>query len=62
MKSNAQEQFTTAVKKRLVEKRMSITKLAQKIGRSRNGVSMAINHPTLFPITRAKIKKELALV
>jgi plasmid maintenance system antidote protein VapI len=53
-----QEKFSITAKKRLLERRMTITALARKLGFARNTVSMAINHPIL-PTVRERVAKHL---
>lgn len=60
MTTRAQAKSTKDIKKRLIEKEMTVSALARKLRRSRNGVSIAINHPTIFPKLKEKIVLELA--
>lgn len=53
--------FKTTVKKRLVDLDISVTALAQKIGVSRNAASIAINHETMFPGIKQRIREALGL-
>jgi len=55
-----QDSFPIAAKKRLIERRLTVTGLAKRLGFARNTVSMALNHPIL-PTVRRKIAKELHL-
>ncbi|WP_009960384.1 hypothetical protein [Verrucomicrobium spinosum] len=56
-----QPDFTTTVKKALIDRHLSVTDLAKKLKRSRNAVSRVINHPTVHPKLRKMIKEELRL-
>lgn len=58
---NAQARFKTDVKTRLVQTDSSVTELAESMGYTRNYVSIAINHPTMFPSLKARIAKHLGL-
>jgi plasmid maintenance system antidote protein VapI len=53
--------FTIAVKKRLLERGLSVTDFARKIGFARNTVSMSIHRRRNFPNVRAAIKQELGV-
>jgi len=55
-----QDNFTVAVKKRLLDKGLNVTKLAKKLGWSRNYVSRAINND-IYPTARREIGKELRI-
>ncbi len=57
----AQTDFTVRAKVRLVELGWSVTELARRVSRSRTAVSIAINHPTMFPRIQQLIKGELGL-
>lgn len=59
-KTATQDKFRVDAKKRLIEQRLSVTRLAQKLGFARNTVSMAINHPVL-PTVMHRVAKELKL-
>jgi len=49
------------VKKRLIERGLTVTALAERLGKSRVCVSQAINHATMFPGIQRRIRKELGL-
>ena len=53
--------WSKAVKKKLVDKEMTVTKLAKDIGRSRNMVSLVANGTRVSPEIREKINKRLGL-
>lgn len=55
------ERFRVAVKTRLLEQEKTITQLATELGYSRNGVSIAINHPTMFRRMKRRIAQHLHL-
>ncbi len=55
------QNFKTLVKKRLIDLGMTTTRLAERIGKERNTVSIAINHDSMFLPTKALIRKELGL-
>lgn len=55
-----QAKFALAAKTRLLERRLTITALAARLGFARNTVSMAINHSAL-PTVREKVAKYLKL-
>jgi hypothetical protein len=48
-------------KRRLLELGLSITQLAKDMGLARNTVSIAINHPTMLPGVKKRIRKHLRL-
>ncbi len=60
MPKRTQDKFKVAAKVRLLELDLTVTELATRIGKARNTVSMAINHP-VFPTVRERIAKELKL-
>lgn len=53
--------FRNTVKKRLIDRGLTVTALARKIGLARNTVNIAINHPSMFKPTKAAIRRELNL-
>lgn len=57
----AQPDFTIQVKTRLLELGLNVTKLAAHLGLSRNTVSTAIHHPTMFLDVQRRIKEALEL-
>ena len=57
---SSQDKFPIAAKKALLDRDLTITALAGRLGFARNTVSMAINHPIL-PTVRRKIAKHLKL-
>jgi transposase len=58
MRPTSQELFRRRVKIWLVHQNMTVTELAQKIGRRRDTVSTAI-HSKRFPKVRTQIAKEI---
>lgn len=59
--NNAQGDFALAAKTALLRAGMTVTSLARSLGLARNTVSIAINHPTMLPRVKARIRKKLAL-
>lgn len=57
----AQDNFRTDVKVRLIQRGLTVTALARKLKRSRNAVSIAINHASMFPSLKKRIRKEVGL-
>jgi predicted transcriptional regulator len=53
--------FKTTVKKRLVDLELKVTHLAKTLGLSRGAVSLAINHESMLPKVKDRIRKELSL-
>lgn len=53
--------FRVAAKTRLIELGVSVTELAHRLGLARNTVSIAINHETMMPSVKERIRKELNL-
>lgn len=53
--------FRTSAKVRLIELNLNVTKLARRLKLARNTVSMAINHETMLPTVKERIRKELGL-
>jgi predicted transcriptional regulator len=60
MSLRSQDKFRKVAKKALVERELTVTALATLLGKARNTVSMAINHP-VFPSVRRQIAEELKL-
>jgi plasmid maintenance system antidote protein VapI len=60
-KSAQGETFRLTAKKRLVELGWSVTDLANKVGVSRKAVSIAINHESMSPRMKDRIRKALKL-
>lgn len=58
---SAQSDFTSLVKKALIDRKLNQVKLARLIGKSRTAVTIAINHPTMFLDTQDLIRRELDL-
>lgn len=58
---SAQGLFKKAAKTALVAHEMSVTELARSLGLARNTVSIAINHPTMFPGVKRRISTLLKL-
>ena len=56
-----QSNFKLAAKTALVQRDMSVVDLASAIGKARNSVSIAINHPTMLPGVKKLIRKHLGL-
>ncbi len=56
-----QEDFTLLVKTCLLREQLSVTALAEELGYARNTVSIAINHPSMFPAVRQAIANRLGL-
>ena len=57
----AQGNFALAAKTALLQRSMTITALAQTLGFARNTVSIAINHPSMLPTVKARIRSHLGL-
>lgn len=58
--TNHARQFRRAVKADLADRELSVTRLAEQIGRSRNAVSRAINRGE-FPAVQNKIREALGV-
>lgn len=58
---NAQGDFTLAAKTALLRKGKTVTGLALELGLARNTVSIAINHPTMLPGVKVRIRSKLNL-
>jgi DNA-binding Xre family transcriptional regulator len=56
-----QTDFRLQAKSALLERRLSVTQLAQELGFARNTVSVAINHSTMHPTVKQRIAKHLAI-
>jgi len=56
-----QDHFRTAVKTRLIHENLSVSDLAKKLGLARNTVSIAINHASMLPTVKRRIKTTLRL-
>lgn len=56
---SAQASFKVAAKTRLLETESNVTELAEALGYTRNYVSIAINHPTMFPTLKRRIAEHL---
>ncbi|MBE7497108.1 MAG: hypothetical protein HS117_19375 [Verrucomicrobiaceae bacterium] len=59
--TTAQGDFALAAKTALLRRGMTVTALAETLGLARNTVSIAINHPTMLPRVKARIRKKLHL-
>lgn len=57
----AQDKFTLRVKMLLLTRQQTVTALADALGLARNTVSIAINHPTMLPTVKARIRSHLRL-
>lgn len=53
--------FKTEVKLQMVRLNLSVVTLAHKLGLSRTAVSTAINHETMLPTVKLRIKEALGL-
>lgn len=60
-KSAQASSFRVRTKTRLLERGLTVTDLAASLGRSRNAVSIAINHETMFPSIKKLIQEALKL-
>lgn len=60
MSTAAQDKFRRAAKRALLDRDLTVTALAVKLGKARNTVSIAIHHP-MFPAVRRAIARELKL-
>ena len=56
-----QDQFALQAKTRLLQLGLTVTQLADDMGLARNTVSIAINHPTMLPTVKRRIRKQLRL-
>jgi DNA-binding Xre family transcriptional regulator len=61
MPTKAQTNFAIQAKVKLLQRGWTVTELAKRVGRSRNAVSIALHHSTMFPLVRERIKEELGL-
>lgn len=59
--TGTQADFAKAARKALIDRGLTVTQLARHLKLARNTVSIAINHPTMFPGVKARITKFLAL-
>jgi len=53
--------FKIEAKQRLVAMDLSVKSLAEMLHLSRNAVSLAINHETMFPQVKQRIRRALGL-
>lgn len=53
--------FRRLVKLRLVELDLSISELARRLDLARNTVSLAINHESMFPAVKERIREAIEL-
>lgn len=60
MRTRPQADFALRVKMALLKRGLSMTQLAQRLGVSRNTVSLAVNRG-LYEPTRQRIAKELSI-
>ncbi|WP_184206692.1 hypothetical protein [Prosthecobacter dejongeii] len=51
--------FKEAAKLAMMRRNLTVAALANRLGRQRNTVSIAINHETMCPGVKEEIKKEL---
>lgn len=56
-----QDDFALAAKTRLLQHSKTVTALAAELGLARNTVSIAINHPTMLPTVKRRIRTHLRL-
>lgn len=56
-----QGDFDLRVKTLLLECHLTVTALAKELGLARNTVSIAINHPTMLPTVKQRIRDHLGL-
>jgi hypothetical protein len=59
--NTTQGDFTLAAKTELLRRKMTVTGLASELGLARNTVSIAINHPTMHPRVKTRIRQRLHL-
>lgn len=57
----SQAKFALRAKTQLLKRGLSIKDLAVILGLARNTVSMAINHPTVLPTVKERIRTELKM-
>lgn len=57
----SQDPFKVAAKSALISRGLTVTALAGDLGLARNTVSIAINHPTMLPTVKSRIRKHLSL-
>jgi hypothetical protein len=60
-KAQPQKAFRVSVRHALVERELSVTTLATKLGLARNTVSIAINHESMLPTVKERIRRFLAI-
>jgi predicted transcriptional regulator len=58
---SAQANFRVEAKTRLIELGSNVTELAEELGLARNTVSIAINHPSMLPTVKNRIRRALKL-
>lgn len=58
---HAQGNFALAAKTALLQQGLTVTALAHSLGFARNTVSIAINHPSMLPTVKARIRSHLGL-
>ena len=58
---NAQGNFKVEAKTALLQTGQTVTELATRIGKARNSVSIAINHPSMLPGVKSLIRSHLKL-
>lgn len=51
--------FRRWAKTRLLDRQISVTELARALGLARNTVSVAINHETMLPTVKERIRRAL---
>lgn len=56
-----QQEFTLLAKTALLQRGLTVTALAAAMGLARNTVSIAINHPTMLPRVKSRIRQTLHL-
>ncbi len=56
-----QQEFTLLVKTALLQRGLTVTALAASLSLARNTVSIAINHPTMLPRVKSRIRQTLHL-
>ena len=58
---HSQQDFALAAKTALLQRGLTVTALAAALGLARNTVSIAINHPTMLPRVKSRIRQRLHL-
>ncbi len=56
-----QGDFALSVKVALLKRRLTVTRLASELGLARNTVSIAINHPSMLPTVKTRVRKHLKI-